>query len=110
LVEQETVSVRAALKRIVGELRNMTRVTESRGFERHCWWALPTRHQIKKSATWRKHMNIDRATKPATKELSEAELEKATGGSQSSGAGAGKVTFNPFSITRKIDKSSPVLF
>ena len=31
-------------------------------------------------------------------------------GSQSSGAGAGKVTFNPFSITRKIDKASPVLF
>jgi type VI secretion system Hcp family effector len=31
-------------------------------------------------------------------------------GSQSKGAGAGKVTFNPFSITRPIDKSSPVLF
>lgn len=31
-------------------------------------------------------------------------------GSQSTGAGAGKVTFNPFSITRKIDKASPVLF
>ena len=31
-------------------------------------------------------------------------------GSQSSGAGAGKITFNPFSITRKIDKSSPVLY
>lgn len=31
-------------------------------------------------------------------------------GSQSSGAGAGKVTFNPFSITRKIDKSSPEFF
>ena len=31
-------------------------------------------------------------------------------GSQSSGAGAGKVTFNPFSITRKTDKASPVLF
>jgi len=31
-------------------------------------------------------------------------------GSQSTGAGAGKVTFNPFSITRKIDKSSPVFF
>jgi hypothetical protein len=30
-------------------------------------------------------------------------------GSQSSGSGAGKVTFNPFSITRKIDKSSPIL-
>lgn len=31
-------------------------------------------------------------------------------GSQSSGAGAGKVSFNPFSITRNIDKSSPDLF
>lgn len=31
-------------------------------------------------------------------------------GSQSTGAGAGKITFNPFSITRKIDKSSPTLF
>jgi type VI secretion system secreted protein Hcp len=31
-------------------------------------------------------------------------------GSQSTGAGAGKVTFNPFSITRKIDKASPLLF
>jgi type VI protein secretion system component Hcp len=31
-------------------------------------------------------------------------------GSQSSGAGAGRVTFNPFSITRKIDRSSPVFF
>jgi len=27
-------------------------------------------------------------------------------GSQSSGAGAGKITFNPFSITRKIDNAS----
>jgi type VI secretion system secreted protein Hcp len=31
-------------------------------------------------------------------------------GSQSSGAGAGKVTFNPFQITRKTDKLSPILF
>ena len=31
-------------------------------------------------------------------------------GSQSSGAGAGKITFNPFSITRKIDRASPLLF
>jgi len=31
-------------------------------------------------------------------------------GSQSTGSGAGKVTFNPFSITRKIDKASPKLF
>ena len=31
-------------------------------------------------------------------------------GSQSSGAGAGKITFNAFSITRKIDIASPTLF
>ncbi len=31
-------------------------------------------------------------------------------GSQSSGAGAGKVTFNPFSITRKTDRASPIFF
>jgi len=31
-------------------------------------------------------------------------------GSATSGAGAGKVTFNPFSITRKIDKASPTFF
>jgi hypothetical protein len=48
-------------------------------------------------------------------ELTEVELSKVTGGSlnlgsQSSGAGAGKVTFNPFSITRKIDAVSPSFF
>ncbi len=42
-------------------------------------------------------------------ELTDAELEAATGGT-GSGAGAGKVTFQPFTITRKIDKSSPILF
>lgn len=31
-------------------------------------------------------------------------------GSQASGAGAGKITFNPFSITRKIDLASPTFF
>lgn len=31
-------------------------------------------------------------------------------GSQSSGAGAGKVTFNPFTVTRKTDRASPTLF
>ncbi len=31
-------------------------------------------------------------------------------GSSSSGSGAGKITFNPFSITRKIDRSSPEFF
>jgi len=42
-------------------------------------------------------------------ELTEAELASVSGGG-SSGAGAGKVTFNPFSITRHIDKTSPALF
>jgi type VI protein secretion system component Hcp len=37
-------------------------------------------------------------------ELSEAELSTVAGGA------AGKVTFNPFSITRHVDKASPVLF
>lgn len=31
-------------------------------------------------------------------------------GSQSSGIGAGKVTFNPFQVTRKTDRASPTLF
>ena len=31
-------------------------------------------------------------------------------GSQSGGAGAGKVTFNPFQITKQVDSSSPLLF
>lgn len=39
------------------------------------------------------------------------DIEQTLGiGSQSTGAGAGKVTFNPFSITRKIDRSSPIFF
>ncbi len=63
--------------------------------------------------------SIDQTTQPVAAksgELSDAELQKAAGGgasgspfdieqtanigSQSSGAGAGKVTFNPFEITR----------
>jgi len=31
-------------------------------------------------------------------------------GSQAGGSGAGKVTFNPFSITRKIDQASPNMY
>jgi type VI protein secretion system component Hcp len=31
-------------------------------------------------------------------------------GSQSTGAGSGKITFNPFTITRKTDSASPQLF
>jgi type VI protein secretion system component Hcp len=47
----------------------------------------------------------DREAAPVTsRELSEAELSTVAGGDP------GKVTFNPFSITRKVDKASPVLF
>ncbi|MGH6740853.1 MAG: type VI secretion system tube protein Hcp [Bradyrhizobium sp.] len=53
--------------------------------------------------------SADRKTASVTmKELSEAELSAATGGS--TGAGAGKVTFNPFVIIKVVDKSSPHLF
>ena len=50
--------------------------------------------------------------KPGSTEIAATELDKVTGGdgnvgSQSTGAGAGKVPLNPFSITQKIDKSSP---
>jgi type VI protein secretion system component Hcp len=45
-----------------------------------------------------------------TEELTELDLCNVTGGSHSTGAGAGKVTFNPFSITRRVDKASPVFF
>ena len=34
-----------------------------------------------------------------THELTEVELSKVTGGSQSSGAGAGKATFKPFNLS-----------
>jgi hypothetical protein len=36
--------------------------------------------------------------------LPESELDKVAGGTTN------KITFNPFSITRKVDKASPVLF
>jgi type VI protein secretion system component Hcp len=45
-----------------------------------------------------------------TEKLTEVELSKVTGGSQSAGAGTGKAAFNPFSITRKIDAASPIFF
>ena len=47
----------------------------------------------------------DCKTAPATsRELSEAELSTVAGG------GTGKVTPNPFLITKHFDKASPVLF
>jgi type VI protein secretion system component Hcp len=42
-------------------------------------------------------------------ELTEFELCNVAGGTQSTGAGAGKVTFNPFSIVKRFDKASPQL-
>ena len=44
----------------------------------------------------------------SSRELSVAELSTVAGGS--TGAGAGKVTFNPFVITKVVDKASPHLF
>jgi hypothetical protein len=49
-------------------------------------------------------------TEPEAKaegELRDADLQKVLGGSQASGAGAGKINFNPFSITKKTDKPRP---
>jgi hypothetical protein len=43
-------------------------------------------------------------TEVSGESLPESELERVAGGA------AGKVTFNPFSITRKVDKASPVFF
>ena len=45
-------------------------------------------------------------------EISDEELDKVNGGtiSHSTGAGAGKVSLNPFNITRKTDKASNQLF
>ena len=43
-------------------------------------------------------------TEVSGESLPESELEKVAGGT------AGKVTFNPFSITRKVDVSSPKLY
>jgi hypothetical protein len=45
-----------------------------------------------------------KAASVASRELSEAELSTVEGGI------ADKVTFNPFSTTRYIDKAPPVLF
>jgi len=39
----------------------------------------------------------------ASRPVAPKKAAKIRGGSQSSGAGAGKATFNPFSITKKID-------
>ena len=49
--------------------------------------------------------NKDKAEQKVSKEeLSEKELERATGGT---GGGAGKATLNDFSMTRPTDKASP---
>ncbi len=61
-----------------------------------------------------------------TRELTDDELNTVSGGiifvggspvadlaknpGMGGGSGAGKVTFNPFSITREIDKASPAIF
>jgi bacteriocin-like protein len=56
-------------------------------------------------------LNRDARHESRSTELSDQELDQVTGGkgSQSSGAGAGKVSFNPFTITKHIDVASPIL-
>lgn len=56
-----------------------------------------------------KRQNRIKNLKPKAVKASKAATVRGGGASQSSGAGAGKVTFNPFSITRKVDKASPYL-
>jgi len=52
-------------------------------------------------------MNKTKSENREIRELTADELGFVSGGGS---AGAGKVTFNPFSITRKIDASSPKFF
>jgi bacteriocin-like protein len=54
-------------------------------------------------------VSIKSCQRDRQEELTEAELANVSGG-KSSGAHAGKVTFNPLLITKHIDKASPVLF
>lgn len=60
--------------------------------------------------TQRSEKDDRKASVSTNSELSEAELEEATGGSPSTGSGAGKVRFNEFSITKTTDGSSPTFF
>jgi bacteriocin-like protein len=45
--------------------------------------------------------------KPAKDELTDEQLDQVTGGGASSGAGAGKIKFNEFTITKTTDSASP---
>jgi len=49
----------------------------------------------------------DKKTQKQADVLSDDELQAVVGGSQSTGASAGKVTFQPFSIRKTVDKTSP---
>jgi type VI protein secretion system component Hcp len=66
---------------------------------------IPTVEQQEMNMTDYVETPADRKAAAVTSsELSEAELSTVAGGTD------GKVTFNPFSITRHVDKASPVLF
>ena len=54
----------------------------------------------------------NRAPQAEKSELTDAQLDTVAGGtgSQSAGAGSGKVTLSDLTITKKIDKSSPDFF
>lgn len=49
----------------------------------------------------------DKKTPKQADLLSDDDLQVVVGGSQSSGAGAGKVTFQPFTIRKEVDKTTP---
>jgi type VI protein secretion system component Hcp len=67
---------------------------------------IPTVEQREVNMTDHVETPADRkAASVTSRELSEAELSSTV-----AGGSAGKVTFNPFSITKHIDKASPVLF
>jgi len=51
----------------------------------------------------------DRDAHVPVAELSECDLEKATGGSQSSGSGSGKVQHGDLQVQKYLDKASIIL-
>ena len=66
--------------------------------------------QIKGESTERGHEGWIEAESAALGNLALTEENQAALQNATSGAGAGKVTFNPFSITKKVDVASPQLF
>jgi len=58
----------------------------------------------------RQRDNKDHDARVPTEEMGECDLEKATGGSQSSGSGSGKVQHSDLQVQKYLDKASIILF